>query len=40
MDASVKGEFPEELVEILGKDEVLWESTPDELAIIRENTID
>ncbi|MGO2763617.1 MAG: glycoside hydrolase family 1 protein [Pseudolactococcus laudensis] len=40
MDASVKGEFPEELVEILRKDEVLWESTPDELAIIRENTID
>ncbi|MFC4653159.1 glycoside hydrolase family 1 protein [Lactococcus nasutitermitis] len=40
MDASVKGEFPHELVEILTKDEVIWESTAEELQIIRENTVD
>ena len=40
LDASVKGEFPEELVSILAKDGVLWESTPEELAIIRDNRVD
>ena len=40
LDASVKGEFPEELVAILAKDGVLWESTPEELAIIRDNRVD
>ncbi|GAB2023981.1 glycoside hydrolase family 1 protein [Lactovum odontotermitis] len=40
MDASVKGEFPAELVEILRKDGVIWESTDEELAIIKENPVD
>ena len=40
LDASVKGHFPEELVAILAKDGVLWESTPEELAIIRDNRVD
>ena len=40
LDASVKGHFPEELVSILAKDGVLWESTPEELAIIRDNRVD
>ncbi len=40
LDASVKGHFPEELVAILTKDGVLWESTPEELAIIRDNRVD
>jgi len=40
MDASVKGEFPAELVEILSKEKALWQSTEEELAIIRENTVD
>lgn len=40
LDASVKGRFPEELVAILAKDGVLWEATPEELAIIRDNRVD
>ncbi len=40
MDASVKGIFPAELVEILTRDGVLWDATPEELDIIRQNTID
>lgn len=40
LDASVKGHFPEGLVAILAKDGVLWESTPEELAIIRDNRVD
>lgn len=40
MDASVKGAFPAELVEILSKENALWESTEAELQIIRENTVD
>lgn len=40
LDASVKGHFPEELVDILAKDGVLWGSTPEELAIIRDNRVD
>ena len=40
LDASFKGHFPEELVAILTKDGVLWESTPEELAIIRDNRVD
>ena len=40
LEASVKGHFPEELVDILAKDGVLWESTPEELAIIRDNRVD
>ena len=40
LDASVKGHFPEELVAVLAKDGVLWESTPEELALIRDNRVD
>lgn len=40
MDPSTKGEFPTELVDILSKDKVIWESTEEELKIIKENTID
>mgnify|MGYP002477605325 FL=1 len=40
MDASVNGEFPAELVEILDKENALWESTEDELKLIRNNTVD
>lgn len=40
MDASVKGEFPEELVKILSNDGVLWDSTPEELVIIKNNKVD
>lgn len=40
LDPAVKGEFPEILVDILTKDNVLWDSTEEELNIIKENTID
>lgn len=40
MDPSAKGTFPEELVSVLEKDGVLWESTLEELEVIKENTID
>ncbi|MDR2465429.1 MAG: glycoside hydrolase family 1 protein [Streptococcaceae bacterium] len=40
MDASVKGEFPQELVELLKGEKVLWDSTESELLLIKENTID
>ncbi|KAF1296422.1 6-phospho-beta-glucosidase [Enterococcus sp. JM4C] len=40
LDASVKGEFPEKLVSYLTEDQVIWESTAEELAIIKEQTID
>lgn len=40
MDASVKGEFPDQLVEILSKENVLWSYTEEELQIIRENTVE
>ncbi|MDE1549539.1 glycoside hydrolase family 1 protein [Jeotgalibaca caeni] len=40
LDASIKGEFPEELLQILKKDNVLWKTTYEELKIIKENTID
>src|SRR5699024_5129775 len=40
LDASVKGAFPQELVDILEKDKVLWQSTAEEMAIIQANTID
>lgn len=40
MDASVKGEFPAELVEILNKENALWNSTEGELTIIHNNTVD
>ncbi|MPQ43856.1 glycoside hydrolase family 1 protein [Clostridium tarantellae] len=40
LDSAVKGEFPDELVNIFNKDNVLWESTNEELKIIKDNTID
>ena len=40
LDPAINGEFPEDLVEVLRKDNVLWESTNDELEIIKNNTID
>ncbi|WP_066873990.1 glycoside hydrolase family 1 protein [Clostridium mediterraneense] len=40
LDPAVKGEFPSELVELLAKDNVLWESTEEELNIIRESKVD
>jgi 6-phospho-beta-glucosidase len=40
LNVAVNGEFPAELVELLTKDKVIWESTEEELSIIKENTID
>lgn len=40
LDPAVKGEFPEELVELLRKDNVLWESTVEELNLIKKATVD
>lgn len=40
LDPSIKGEFPENLVKTLKKDKVIWESTEEELSIIKDNTID
>ena len=40
LDASVKGHFPQELVNILERDGVLWESTTEELEVIKHNTVD
>ena len=40
LDPAIKGEFPVKLLELLTKDGVLWQSTADELALIKENTVD
>ena len=40
LDPAVKGKFPADLVEVLKRDGVLWESTSEELELIAENTID
>ncbi|URZ07358.1 glycoside hydrolase family 1 protein [Clostridium felsineum] len=40
LDTAVKGSFPKELVEVLDKDNVLWDSSEKELEIIKENTVD
>ncbi|MBO6332665.1 glycoside hydrolase family 1 protein [Enterococcus gallinarum] len=40
LDPAIKGEFPVELLELLTKDGVLWQSTADELALIKKNTVD
>ncbi|WP_199726060.1 glycoside hydrolase family 1 protein [Leptotrichia sp. OH3620_COT-345] len=40
LDTAIYGKFPELLVEILKKDNVLWDGTLKELEIIRENTVD
>lgn len=40
MDPAVKGHYPVKLVEKLKSDHVLWDSTPEELDLIKNNTID
>lgn len=40
LDPAIKGKFPEYLVEKLTEDKVLWEATEEEMAIIKDNTID
>ena len=40
LDPAINGKFSEYLTEILDRDGVLWNSTPDELETIRKNTID
>lgn len=40
LEPAILGHFPAKLVEILEKDGVLWQATPEELALIKENTID
>lgn len=40
LDPSIKGEFPENLVNVLKNDNVLWESTEKELDIIKNNIVD
>lgn len=40
MDASTLGSFPAQLRAVLEQDGVLWEETPEEQDIIRQNTID
>lgn len=40
LDTAIKGEFPKELVDILEMDNMLWESTQEELNIINNNKID
>lgn len=40
LDPAVKGEFTKNLVDIFKKDNVMWDSTEEELQIIKENTID
>lgn len=40
LDPAINGKFPENLVEILKNDNVLWDSEPNELEIIKNNTVD
>lgn len=40
LDTAVKGKFPEELVEVLSRDKMLWEATDEELKLMSENTVD
>lgn len=40
LDTAVKGIFTKSLVEVLEKDNVLWEATKEELQIIHNNTVD
>ena len=40
LDPAVKGEFPSLLINLLKEDNILWESTEEELQIIKDNTID
>lgn len=40
LDPAVNGVFPEDLIEILTENDVLWDFTEEELKIIKENTVD
>lgn len=40
LDPATKGEFPKNLVEVLEKDGVMWNSTKKELQVIKNNTVD
>jgi beta-glucosidase/6-phospho-beta-glucosidase/beta-galactosidase len=40
LDPSIKGEFPEELFELMNKHDIAFEATDEELQIIKENTVD
>lgn len=40
LEPAVYGRFPEELVQILEKDRVIWEATEEESVILQNNTID
>ncbi len=40
LDPAVKGEFPKHLVEVIEKDGVKWDDTPEELETIKNNTVD
>lgn len=40
LDPAIHGEFPEDLISMLKKDRVIWQSTEKDLRIIKENTID
>lgn len=40
LDPATKGEFPKNLVEVLEKDGVMWNSTKEELEVIKNNTVD
>ena len=40
LDPAIKGTFPQELVVLLEENQVIWESTEEELAIIKDNPID
>ncbi len=39
LDPATKGEFPKNLVEVLEKDGVMWDSTKEELEVIKNNTV-
>ncbi|MDO5779690.1 MAG: glycoside hydrolase family 1 protein [Clostridium sp.] len=40
LDPAVKGQFPSLLIDLLKEDNILWETTEEELQIIKDNTID
>lgn len=40
LDPATKGEFPKNLIKVLENDGVMWESTEEELEIIKNNTVD
>ncbi|WP_026702638.1 glycoside hydrolase family 1 protein [Salibacterium aidingense] len=40
LDPSIKGEYPEELLDLLKKHDIMFESTKQERSMIRENTVD